>query len=330
MNLEDMLYLDEESRTLDPRRRDLEPVAGARAFAGMRVKGIDATRRTVKAIVSSGSIDRYSEQIAPEAWTAGTIAAFMKNPILLASHSRGSEDGSPTIIGKWLSLRPTSAGLEGTCQFLPPGDRLADEWWRRFEFGAARAFSIGFLTKAYQMRNFTMPDGKQVLLRAFTEIELLEISCVAIPACPDALVTSSARAWSRLESVGGGEDLGDAREDDDDAGGVSNRRLNKIVARAVAPIVKKEIRSALDADTDGQLAEFVRTVVQETIVMLLGQGSLRLGAGNDGYDETGAKIHHSSHAQRRVPIDDLHKEIDEMGSALDAPEDELATLLAEG
>jgi hypothetical protein len=65
---------------------------------------------------------------------------------------------------------------------------LSEQYWQLYSTGFMRAVSIGFLPKAWRD---VLEDGKRI--REFTEVELLEISAVAVPANPDALVRGKSR-----------------------------------------------------------------------------------------------------------------------------------------
>src|SRR5689334_11369618 len=111
------LFLDESTQLLNPRRRDLEPVPGSRGFTPFTVKGIDSATRTVRALVSTPNVDRYEEVIVPEAFEKH-LDGFMNNPVMLAAHSHGGQDGSPSVIGQWIDMKVTKDGLFGVGKFL--------------------------------------------------------------------------------------------------------------------------------------------------------------------------------------------------------------------
>lgn len=79
-------------------------------------------------------------------------------------------------------------GLEGIAQF-DDEDPLAERYWNHYRKGNMRAVSVGFIANAWEMRS--MEIGKETrTVRVFTDVDLLEISAVAIPANPDARVRS--------------------------------------------------------------------------------------------------------------------------------------------
>jgi HK97 family phage prohead protease len=225
------LYLDAELRVLNPHRRDLPPEHGSRGFTPFCVRGIDPVSRTVEAVVSTPNLDRYDEVVEPEAFRRW-LPNFMRNPILCAGHQYIGPAGEPTVIGHWTNLDITAEGLIGRAQFMTD-DELAEKWWQRFRQGSVRAFSVGWMTHAYEMR--TIEDrGQKRSLRVFTEVELLEISAVAIPANRESLVRAAAASMRRFD----GENL----SGDDASSGTSNRRQNKVAGRVFAKMIEQELQ----------------------------------------------------------------------------------------
>lgn len=182
-------YIDAATRTLNPFMREVAAEPEDRGLTIMEVKGVDEKKREVTAILSTASVDRYGEKVLPSAF-AKSLPRFMRNPKFLAGHRYATIDGSPTSIGHWTQMQVTGDALVGTAKFLPPGDTLADKWFYRFVHGAQRTFSVGFITKASELREADV-DGAKKVIRHFTEVELLEVSAVEIPANADALMRAA-------------------------------------------------------------------------------------------------------------------------------------------
>jgi len=203
---------------LDPAHRDQEPRAGqigiTRAFA--QPNSLDEDNRTLRFRCSSSNVDRYGEIVAAEAFK-GSLETFRANPILVAGHVYVAPDGEPTTIGTWPQIEAIADGLAGTAQFMDD-DELAEKYWRRYRKGVQRAVSIGFITNAWEMREMTI-NGETRKVRVFTDIELLEISCVAIPANRESL----ARAKSAFSGARGASA--------DEAGGNIEQRLAALETR---------------------------------------------------------------------------------------------------
>lgn len=143
------------------------------------VKGLNKKDRTIEAIVSKKVVDRDSEVLIPTGCKK-RLKNFMKNPVLLWAHN-------PTEppIGKWVDIKVTEDQVEGVVQFLPEGkSKRADEVWAAYEFGALKAFSVGF--RAWEVSDEPVLEGQKGV--TITDWEIYEISAVPVPSNPEALV----------------------------------------------------------------------------------------------------------------------------------------------
>ena len=145
----------------------------------LRVKAVDAERRAVSAVLSTGSVDRYGEIIEPKAFEK-RLPRFAENPVLLADHDHTRQ------IGHWENVRVTARGLEGDAIFAET--ELAEEHFQLYAGGHRKAFSVGFIAHDAKTENREV-DGQTRKVRVFTDVELVECSSVAIPANTEALVT---------------------------------------------------------------------------------------------------------------------------------------------
>ena len=136
-------------------------------------------------IASSPALDRDGERIVPGAWIQG-LFRYRQNPVVIAAHVHRSDSGSPTIVGKVLKIQVQDGRLEFTMEFAPTEN--GREWAKLYAGGYARAFSVGFIPLDGEVDK----DGIYTITRA----ELLEISCVAVPANPEALVVSRSKGYS--------------------------------------------------------------------------------------------------------------------------------------
>jgi HK97 family phage prohead protease len=188
---------------LDPARRDHEPRQGQIGHKHMTLKGVDEKTRQAHFLCSTGQVDRYGESVDPEALKAA-IPDFMTNPVFVAGHVYSTPSGEPTVIGHWVKLWVSPDGLEGIAQF-DDVDPLAQRYWNHFAKGNLRAVSVGFLTRGWEMREMKMADGQARRVRVFTDIDLVEISAVTIPANPAALI--------RAAGLGLAQDGGQGQDD---------------------------------------------------------------------------------------------------------------------
>ena len=134
------------------------------------------------AVASNARKDRDGEVILPSAFTQH-LESYRANPVILASHAHRSFDGTPTIIGSADKIALQDDALVFEMTFAKTD--LADQWRSLYENGHARAFSVGFIPMAGDWKE---QDGDSVYVH--TEVELLEISAVAVPANPDAVSRS--------------------------------------------------------------------------------------------------------------------------------------------
>lgn len=132
------------------------------------------------AVASSASVDRDGEVILPSAF-AKHLDRYRANPVILASHTHRSPDGTPTIIGSATRIAIEEATLVFDMAFARTP--LAQQWQSLYEDGHARAFSVGFIPIAGEWKE--QAEGN---VYVWTEVELLEISAVPVPANPEALV----------------------------------------------------------------------------------------------------------------------------------------------
>lgn len=153
---------------------------------------IDEKNRKIRFLASTPSIDRDGERVLPEAFEAH-LPNFMINPVFLAGHQHRLSDGSPSVIGRVVKIWTDKVGLWIIVQFAKTG--LAEEYWQLYSTGFMKAVSIGFIPKKWRD---IIENGQRI--REHTEIELIEISAVAVPANADALVRSKSRQ-KKLEFV---------------------------------------------------------------------------------------------------------------------------------
>lgn len=295
-------------QTLDPYNRSGPVLPGASVGVALaEVKSVDVDHRRVTAIVSTGGVDRYGEIIEPRSFQK-RLDRFARSPVMLAGHKHIGDNGQPTVIGSWSDLQVTDDGLVAVGKFA--NTKLADEYWELYRGGDMRAFSVGFIPHAHEYREFEI-DGKKRKLRVFTDVELLEISAVAVPANADALIAASL--------VGDMHDHARVNIAEDD-GGLPPRLLKAIddavrgaTAVALAEAFASQLRDAvadaietLSADPASPLCGLIQDVVQ---------ASRGCGDQGAGYDD-----------------DDVHPELTAAGESAvrdaEASPDELAALRA--
>lgn len=157
------------------------------SLAEAKLDGNDPGRLTGYASVFGG-VDSYGDTIVPGAYTA-TIPKFLKDGFIpwghdwsgypVATPDRAKEDDH----GLWIeAVFHTDAESQRARQIVS----------ERLERGKSMGLSIGYQAKSF---DFTEMDGRQV--RRLTEIDLMEVSLVSVPA-DDAARVSSVKAKRRL------------------------------------------------------------------------------------------------------------------------------------
>lgn len=125
----------------------------------------------IRGMASTPDVDRYDDIVHPMAFKE-SITQYMTNPQVLLQHNHDKP------IGKTIEASIKVEGLEVFCEISQNIDGVQD----KIKNGVMRAFSIGFMVKSFQMENV---GGRQI--RVITELDLAEISVVAVPANPKTL-----------------------------------------------------------------------------------------------------------------------------------------------
>jgi len=146
-----------------------------RAYAAFEVKALETERRTFSGWATTPSMDRVGDRINP-------MGVRFLNPVsLLSGHNHG------VAIGHASFQKPTNKGVKFDAE-IPVVEEgygslkeRVDTAWGEVKYGLIRAVSIGFRALKYSFTD-TGVD--------YEEIEVYELSTVAIPALPDAVITA--------------------------------------------------------------------------------------------------------------------------------------------
>jgi HK97 family phage prohead protease len=139
--------------------------------------------RQVKVIASDGTVDRMGDILVP---SGCDLTNYRRNPVVLAQHD------SSQPIGRCSYIAVVGNQVLATIDFPPIGQsETGDLYCRLMKGGIIAAVSVGFIP----LQQEPMASGGW----KFTSWELLELSCVSVPANPNALVsergfTGSSRA----------------------------------------------------------------------------------------------------------------------------------------
>lgn len=137
--------------------------------------------RTLVAWATTNDVDRDGDSLSADGWD---LKSFKKNPVLMACH-----DYWKFPIGKviWIKADPSDKpkGLKFKAQFAETDEGL--DAWYLYRNGFMNAFSVGFDPLEEPIFD-DKADGKKKPRRIYPKNELLEISCVPVPANALALV----------------------------------------------------------------------------------------------------------------------------------------------
>lgn len=153
------------------------------------IKSVDTEAKTVDTVVSDASMDRYGEVISMDAWKKG-VSEYKKHPVLCTSHKYSSLMSQIGLAEKiWEEDNQLCMRFR---YFVGEGNPEADWGFKLAQKGIA-AFSVGFIAKdwIYPEAAKDQKKGKDVPWRTFTDVELLEVSQVLIPANANARLKKS-------------------------------------------------------------------------------------------------------------------------------------------
>ena len=155
-------------------------------------KSIDPEQHIVQAVVSTETPDRDGDIVLASAFKK-RLSIYRKHPILMASHRHTDLRAQ---IGEALDIRANDKGLTARFKYyFGEGNEEAD-WAYNIASKGRAAYSIGFIPHTYQDLN---PETNKEARRQFTDIELVEISQVCVPANLEAL-TSCLDSEDQIES----------------------------------------------------------------------------------------------------------------------------------
>ncbi len=161
-------------------------------FSAVSVKTVDIEKRQVRVLASTGDLDRHGDILPPEAFKK-RLHMFKKNPVILACHKHNHSDGTAPVIGRADSIWIDKRGLWCVIEFAKTA--LAEQYWQLYRDGYMKAVSVGFQVIESHTENL---DGKTIYV--YDEVELYEISAVAVPANREALAKSREKKRQFVQS----------------------------------------------------------------------------------------------------------------------------------
>ena len=128
-------------------------------------------------IASDNTLDRYDEVIEASGWN---LTNYRRNPVFQNSHKYGDVIFT---LGKALITEVRGTALFQRIQFAVDVNPMAKIAYGLYKAGCLSAVSVGFIPIRWEQGTQDAPYRRKYL-----EQELLELSAVAVPANPNALV----------------------------------------------------------------------------------------------------------------------------------------------
>lgn len=159
------------------------------------IKDVNVADYSLTAIVSTDSVDRYGDIVLPEAFKK-RLKVYKDHPVLLSSHNYNKLTSQ---IGEAQNIRVTENGLEAKFKYyVGLGNEEADWAWVLATKGIG-AFSVGFIGHEFEYIRENDTEGvERVTGVKFTDVELIEVSQVLVPANRDALQNGVETATEQL------------------------------------------------------------------------------------------------------------------------------------
>jgi HK97 family phage prohead protease len=145
------------------------------------IRATDEESRTIEFVASNERVDRYGDIIRVAGWKT---ADYMRNPVVLWSHR-----SSDPPVGKTTSLKMETnpPALVQRVQFATKATYpFADTVFQLYKNNFLKSVSVGF-KPLEQPKAIRDTETDQITGFEFTSQDLLELSCVPLPANPDAV-----------------------------------------------------------------------------------------------------------------------------------------------
>lgn len=174
-------------------------MAKNKVFAYAQKSEILDDEKSIVCYASTNEVDRHGEMILASAWTDDGLKNYRKNPVILVNHDYWS-----LPVAKSIWQKTDSNGLKFKIRFADT--EAGNEIYSLYKGGYMSSFSVGFRpvrtydntsSKKYKDKNGEIPHT------VYEECELLELSCVTIPANPSATMIGEVKSLVELSNSGG-------------------------------------------------------------------------------------------------------------------------------
>ena len=149
-------------------------------------------------VASDKTRDSYGTVLMPDGWR---LDRFNSNPVIGYMHNLQYASDPDAVIGKGRAYIDSDR-LMIDVEFEPEGmNPKADKVWQKLEFGTLNAVSVGFVPVAGRWGEGPEGPNQKEETYYYTDMELLEVSVVTIPANPNALKNADDPESDRLASL---------------------------------------------------------------------------------------------------------------------------------
>lgn len=165
-----------------------------RAFSAITIKSVSEESREITGIASTPALDRVKDVVEPLG------LSFSDDAPLLLNHDHSQpvgtvQFGTPTAKGLPFKAKIAKVDEDGVVK------QRTDEAWHSVKSGLIKGVSIGFIPDEYEQ----MGEGKGM---RFTKAQVHELSLVAIPCNPEAVITAF-KSLALAETAEAGEVTGE-------------------------------------------------------------------------------------------------------------------------
>lgn len=202
------------------------------------VKKVSSDSRELTIIGSDETQDRYGDIIRAAGWDLGN---FKKAPRILINHDNDVRSIVGTAVKTWINK---DNQLMFDVKLINPDKFPLAAYVRDLiEEGALNTVSVGFIPKKADWIYETNEDGtKSVVGVEFKEHELLELSFVAIPANPSALIQNTDKGYEVSAEESDTEEVAEDGTDTD-----TGKAIRDEFERLQLALAKAELQAALRA-----------------------------------------------------------------------------------
>jgi len=146
-----------------------------------KIEEANEEERTITFVLSTEGKDRDGDVIKADGWI---LDNYLKNPVVLFAHKY---DSLPVARAEKVWVE--NGSLKATAKFATEKENpLAENVYQLYKNGYMNAVSVGFIPVEYEEKG----EGYEYLKQ-----ELLEFSCVPVPANPEALISLAVKGMKK-------------------------------------------------------------------------------------------------------------------------------------